>query len=429
MYTLSLSDIDASFTPISGGKGAMLGQLMHLLPELGLDNIAVPAGISVTVNAFEEWLKTAGIEDARLSNALEACGRDVSKLEKLSVLLQHKLQDVPIPAALEEELTKLLVLDMNPAHYAVRSSGIGEDGENLSFAGQHDSVLNLNPRNAIAAIPSVWKSAFHPRALYYRVANGILDRPIRQAVVIQEMVQPDFAGVVFSVNPQTGIRDTGLMEYVQGLGDKLVDGSVNPYRLNFHHDSPESVGNNWSPISLSALRLQELLGYPVDIEWAIKGGVLYLLQVRPITSLPEPHTALEFKLADLKHSTYGAPWLVGEPFSAGQAKAVGFISREQAMDIIENPDPENPYALSTRILLVSHTTPDDEPIMHKVAGIVVSKGGMLSHAAILGREMQKPVIKIPSITKAKHKPTVGQYVQNLILLDGELGAIYKTGVI
>lgn len=416
-YFTALSELDAECASFAGGKGAMLGELIKR--KGGLTHpTEVPSGTVLCKEAFEEWMQSAGVTDSGITAALNSIGKDTKKLEQVVGLLHGKLAATPIP---EKVVLDLLQFKQGPL--AVRSSGIGEDGGISSFAGQHDTILNCT--DIPKGVKDVWLSAFNPRALYYRVTKDMTSTPIRQAVVIQEMVKPTIAGVAFSADPRSGDRKTAMVEYVQGLGDKLVSGEVTPKRLLIGHDDITATGN-LHVVAKTVVELEHMFGWPVDMEWAWDNK-LFMLQARPITALPKAYDPALIEKIKYEHEVYGLPIMMGERLAPGTIGAAGFITREQCHYALEHPDnPKGYSALSKRILLVPFTTPDDLPWMEKVAGIVVDEGGITSHAAIVCRELGKPCIKVDDIAKIEHSRD--GYSQEYTLMDGDIGALYKAGI-
>lgn len=421
---VALESITSDDKSYCGGKGAMLGQLMRLDLK---GKPTVPTGGVVTTVAFERWLNTGGVKDANLTKALDTVGKDVTEIEKLSKILVDKMKDVPVPECTVADIKKY---DGDwSTKWAARSSAVGEDGEVASFAGQHDSYLNLTSFDKlIDGVRNVWLSSFNPRALYYRVLTKNTAKPIRHAVVLQRMVDAELAGVAFSIDPRTGVKNHGLIEYVNGLGDKLVDGSTNPTLVQFVHGKP--LITNVPAVRATAetvLELQDKLGWPVDMEWAWKEDGLFLLQARPITSLPEALAQDKATALMLEHAEYGTPYVVGETLAVGEVFAKGYITRKQAKALLANPNYGTPawkgFKLHFRILVVPFTSPLDVPLMEKVRGIIVSKGGALSHAAIFCREFNKPCIKVKSLDALKHNNT--KFESSPIFMDGNRGAVYK----
>ena len=389
----------------------------------------IPTGGVVTTTAFERWLNTGGVKDANLTKALDTVGKDVTELEKLSKILIDKMKNVPVPECTIEDIKKY---DGDwSTKWAARSSAVGEDGNVASFAGQHDSYLNLtNFDTLLDGVRKVWLSSFNPRALYYRVITKTTDKPIRHAVVLQRMVDAEIAGVAFSIDPRTGVKNHGLIEYVKGLGDKLVNGSTNPTLVQFVHG--KLLITNVPAVRATAetvLELQDKLGWPVDMEWAWQNDGLFLLQARPITALPEALEQDKATAMMLEHLEYGTPYVVGETLAAGEVFSKGYITREQALAALADPtygdwtNYKGKYKLHFRILAVPFTSPLDVPIMEKVRGIVVSKGGALSHSAVFCREFGKPCIKVKSLELLKHNKA--GFIPQPNFFDGNKGAIYN----
>lgn len=382
-----------------GGKGAMLGELKLNLSSLS-EEVYIPDGFGIQADAFKDWMHSGGVTDAKISAALKMAGKDVSALKALSDMAVEKLKNHPIPNDLVEDV--MARIDSN-GHYAVRSSGIGEDGVDMSFAGEHDSFLNVGKTGVMGAVRKVWLSTMNPRALYYRAANEKYDDPLRQGVVVMDMVEsPDFAGVAFSADTRTGSRKHGLVEYVKGLGDKLVAGEVTPETYMFVKESLEKSANPMmNRVAQTVIELEKIFGWPADIEWAAKNDKLYLLQLRPLTALPDALSDTQITQMELTHPEHGLPVHMGTALTGGQVDVRGFVSREQARD------PKSRWKLDKRILLVPYTTPDDMDILEKVAGVVVSRGGATSHAAITCREFHRPCMKVDSLKIFNHNGGTG----------------------
>src|SRR3990167_5834418 len=376
-FVIPLNELHKEDTPTVGGKNAMLGELMMMTKHLS-QQIIIPPGFAITTAAFEQWLGWSKLTDERITNTLQTIGRDIPRIQEAANMIYNHMKVIQMPKLdIYKELDKSKL-------YAVRSSGIDEDGDASSFAGQHDSFLNVPANEVTGRVKDVWLSSYNHRALYYRSVKGILDKPIRQGVVIQEMVPNlKWAGVAFSADPRTGRTDMGLIEYIDGLGEDLVSGKKTPILVPFDHNK-EIFPATWVnplvfPLVKTTIELFQALGYPVDIEWAWN-GCLNLLQARPITNLLTPLSDDQVKKLATSNDKLGTAILVGTGLAPGSVKALGFISRKQAIAMLEHGEYNGRYMdLSKRILLVPFTTPDDLPIMEKVAGIVVSKGGHTSH--------------------------------------------------
>ncbi|NUT52453.1 MAG: pyruvate, phosphate dikinase, partial [Saccharothrix sp.] len=264
---LPLAHADADLETV-GGKGASLARLAAA-------GLPVPAGFHITTHAYRRF--AAGFDAALF--------RDAPDETAIGDAFAHR----DLPADLADAIRA--ALPAGPV--AVRSSGTAEDLPEASFAGQHDTILNVSGADdVLAAVKRCWASLWTARAIAYRARHGITDAAI--AVVVQEMVPADVAGVLFTADPVTGARTDTVVEAAPGLGEALVGGEVTPD----HHVVP-AVGpvrrtggtllTDARVRELAALgaRVQELYGVPVDVEWAIADGRISVLQARPITALAE----------------------------------------------------------------------------------------------------------------------------------------------
>jgi len=253
---LPLDDPGADLDVV-GGKGASLARLRRA-------GLPVPDGFHVTTHAYRAF--TAGLGVGRPDAASVAAGE--------------------VPA----EVAAAILAALPAGPVAVRSSATAEDLPDLSFAGQHDTVLDVRGRDVLDAVRRCWASLWTERAVAYRARHGVADAAM--AVVVQEMVPADAAGVLFTADPVTGARDRTVVEAAPGPGDALVGGEVAPERYAVVDGAVTSGGDlldDREVLELAALgaRAQELVGAPVDVEWARGGGRFALLQARPITALEE----------------------------------------------------------------------------------------------------------------------------------------------
>ncbi|WP_436759227.1 PEP/pyruvate-binding domain-containing protein [Streptosporangium sp. V21-05] len=325
---LRFGDIGAEMLPLVGGKAANLGVLTTA-------GFPVPPGLCVTTEAYRRVAERAGLEGVLAALATTASG-DVPALNALAAKARGLVLTAPVPDDIASA-----VRDSADGPVAVRSSATAEDLPHASFAGQQDTHLNVIGADAVLdAVRRCWASLWTDRAVAYRAANGIGHDTVRLAVVVQEMVQSEVAGVMFTANPVTGRRREAVIDASPGLGEAVVSGAVNPDHFvvdtatgriterrlgdkrlavrsmaggGVEHveapasptASPESAGSAESTESacvtdaqlaaLAALgdRVERHYGAPQDTEWAIDaGGVLWLTQSRPITTLhPIPHHA------------------------------------------------------------------------------------------------------------------------------------------
>ncbi len=291
-----------------GGKGANLQRLM----ELGAP---VPSACVATADAYR-----AHVASPRIRGALEAAlGAPTEAREPALEALRKAIVDEPLEPALTEELDAA-IRTLGPGRLAVRSSAIGEDGTSHSFAGQHDTFLGVEgPEETARALRRCWASAWTARAVEYRSRNGMDPRGVAMAVVVQRLVSSDVSGVLFTCDPLGGRSDRVVIEAVYGLGESLVSGRIAPDRLVLARPALSVLERATSekPYALvpgesgtreevlaperaraasldddaarklaeEGLRLEQALGGPQDIEWAMAGGQLAILQARPVTTV------------------------------------------------------------------------------------------------------------------------------------------------
>lgn len=253
-------------------------------------------------------------------------------------------------------------------HYAVRSSADIEDGQNNSFAGIFDSILNVEYKNLGQAICEVTNSLYSERAQSYYNHINLVRKP-KMHLVIQEFINPDIAGVWMGDKEDL---NAGLLEYVEGCGEGLVSGQKNPIRYIYKNNNSENSLQNI--ISKKMVEVQYKLRVASDIEWCYKNGVLYFLQARYVTT----DIGMMFNQYDFNETDYKAT-----PASPGIA-----VGRP----ILLNSVKEFVEPLGDEILLTWFTDPEWVPIMKKFKGVVTAVGGFLSHAAIICREMNLPCV-------------------------------------
>lgn len=268
-YTLGLDEVGRRDLALAGGKGASLGELTRA-------GFPVPTGFVVTTTAYTDFVAAAGLGD--------------SDPERL----RERIRREPVP----EEIVASIVgayRELGTPAVAVRSSGTAEDLADASFAGQHDTFLNVTGEQAvIAAVRDCWASLWTPRAVAYRQRYGWDERGLALAVVVQTMVDAEWAGVMFTADPVTGRRDRVVIEAVRGLGEALVSGQATGDRHIVDKgtgrlltaDSPLGPGVLEGLARLGA-RVEDAFGTPHDIEWTYAAGRRSLVQARPLTALPD----------------------------------------------------------------------------------------------------------------------------------------------
>jgi rifampicin phosphotransferase len=319
-YVLGLGEIDQTQAALVGGKGAHLGELARI------EGIRVPAGFCVTTDAFRRIMTTVPRIEDQLDRLSRLGRRDREAIGALSAEIRRALEGIAIPDDLAAAITRPLARLGGPAACAVRSSATAEDLPTASFAGQQDTYLNVvGPAAILRHVSWCWASLFTERAVTYRVRNGFDHRKVAMAVVVQQMVFPRAAGILFTADPVTSNRKVASIEASFGLGEALVSGLVNPdvYRVRDGAVVTRAVAIKQLAIQAAPaggtqalaieparqqqpaltdaqiLRLAQLgrrieahFGYPQDIEWCLADGEFWIVQSRPITTLfPIPETS------------------------------------------------------------------------------------------------------------------------------------------
>jgi len=287
--TVRLCEVDRNQSALVGGKAANLGELTKIA------GIVVPPGFCVTTHAFAEVVASSpqiGVLVNQLDVALP--GEAVTKAI-LCAEIRSLLEKAVIPKALVASISELLAEGEEGAVWAVRSSATAEDMPAASFAGQHESFLNLCGIEAVVeAIRSCWASLFTERAVTYRQRNGIGHRSTRMAVIVQRMVLAEASGVMFNADPVTGDRTVVAIEACAGIGEALVAGAVVPERFKLRDgqiieatggDHPTLSHEQARSLSVIGQRIGAHFGCPQDIEWCLLDDGFQIVQSRPITTL------------------------------------------------------------------------------------------------------------------------------------------------
>jgi rifampicin phosphotransferase len=312
-YVLGLQEIDQTQVAVVGGKGAQLGELSRI------EGIHVPAGYCVTTDAFRRVMADAPSIDDRLDRLSRLNPNDREAVRTLSAEIRRTLEGIAIPDDLAAAITRPLARLGEQAAYAVRSSATAEDLPTASFAGQQDTYLNVvGPAAILQHVSRCWASLFTERAVIYRLRNGFDHRKVHMAVVVQQMVFPDAAGILFTADPITGNRKVASVEASFGLGEALVSGLVNAdaYQVRDGEVVAKAVATKQLAIyalpaggtqeqaidparqeqpaltDAQAVRLAQLgrrieahFGRPQDIEWCLVDDGFQVVQSRPITTL------------------------------------------------------------------------------------------------------------------------------------------------
>ncbi|MBV9804967.1 MAG: phosphoenolpyruvate synthase, partial [Solirubrobacterales bacterium] len=292
-YVLDFHEIDNSHVAVVGGKGARLAELWRI------DGVRVPDGFCVTAGAFQRVLAGAPSIGDRLDRLNRLRSEDRDGIRALSAEIRQALEGIAIPEDLASAITRRLARVGEHAAYAVRSSATAEDLPTASFAGQHDSYLNVvGPRAVLEHVSRCWASLFTERAVTYRLRNRFEHRKVQMAVVVQQMVVPQAGGVMFTADPVTSSRKVASVEASFGLGEALVSGLVNPdtFRVRdgevvetavapARQEQPALTDGQVLWLVQLGRRIEAHFGHPQDIEWCLAEGEFWIVQSRPITTL------------------------------------------------------------------------------------------------------------------------------------------------
>lgn len=418
-------DLSREDIPSVGGKGANLGELTQA-------GFPVPGGFVVTAEGYIAAMEEAGVRDDLRRGFRDACAtaEDPAALTAAAEELQQRITEAAVPDRLRTEILDAYHRLGSDACVAVRSSATAEDTAGTSFAGMHETFTNVVGDDAVIdQIVACWRSLYGQRVIAYRAARGLTEEP-SIAVVVQEQIAADRAGVLFTADPSTGERDRVVVEGAFGLGEVVVGGQVEPDTYVLDKDGPRLVstrighkshsfigvaggGNERVEATAEEARRRVLSddevlavarlgiaveahygGEPQDTEWAFHDGTLHLLQARPITSLDGPERATA---ADGDEAS-GTLLLQGLAASHGVASG--------AVRVLRAPD-EGDQLRAGEVLVAPMTNPDWVPTIRRAAAVVTDGGGMTCHAAIVTRELGVPCV-------------VGARTATITLRDGEV---------
>jgi rifampicin phosphotransferase len=312
-YVLSFQEIDRTTSAMAGGKGANLGELARI------GEIRVPEGFCVTTEAYKKITKNNPGLDHLLDDLTRLKIEEREKINKVSTQIRLVIERIPIPETITEEITRHLAKFGEKDAFAVRSSATAEDLPTASFAGQQDTYLNIiGKEDILTHIGKCWASLFTERAIIYRLQNGFGHRKVYLAVVVQKMVFPQAAGILFTADPVTSSRKVSSIDASFGLGEAMVSGLVNAdnYRVRNGKIVDKKIatktlaiyaaqqgGTKNEPIEPEKQKRQTLtdkqilalerigkkieahFGRPQDIEWCLADKTFYIVQSRPITTL------------------------------------------------------------------------------------------------------------------------------------------------
>jgi pyruvate,water dikinase len=427
---LRMTDVEAV-----GGKNASLGEMIS---QLAASGVRVPGGFATTAHAFRQFLHHGGLTEKINARLADLNTDDVRALATAGTQIRKWVTDAPFPAdfeaAVRAEFAKLTA-DNPKASFAVRSSATAEDLPDASFAGQQETFLNVvGIDDVLHKMKEVFASLYNDRAISYRVHKGFAHSDVALSAGVQRMVRSDLgsAGVVFTIDTESGFKDVVFITSSYGLGETVVQGAVNPDEFYVHkpalkngkfpiirrnlgsklirmafatpqeqaasgklvktEDTPPEQRNRYSlsdadviELSRYALTIEQHYGRPMDIEWGKDGvdGKLYILQARPETvkSQAEGRVEHRFKLkGDTSKST-----VLAEGRAIGQKIGTGPVRLVTSIAEMERVQPGD-------VLVTDMTDPNWEPVMKRASAIVTNRGGRTCHAAIIARELGIPAV-------------------------------------
>ncbi len=426
---LRMTDVDTV-----GGKNASLGEMISQLPT-GPQGVRVPTGFATTAHAFRVFLAYAGL-DNKINAVLDALDtEDVRALAKAGAQIRGMVEAQPFPPefeqAVRESFTRLSV-NNSQASFAVRSSATAEDLPDASFAGQQETFLNVvGIDDVLHKMKEVFASLYNDRAISYRVHKGFAHAGVALSAGVQRMVRSDLgaAGVMFTIDTESGFEDVVFITSSYGLGETVVQGAVNPDEFYVHKpmlkagnravirrnlgskllqmefttaeekkvggklvkttDVPIELRNRYSltdadveQLARYAVIIEDHYGRPMDIEWGKDGidGEMYILQARPETVKSQAKGKAEqrYKLKGVG-TVLAAGRAIGQKIGTGPVRIVHDISE---MDQVQPGD----------VLVTDMTDPNWEPVMKRASAIVTNRGGRTCHAAIIARELGIPAV-------------------------------------
>lgn len=453
---LRMTDVE-----VVGGKNASLGEMISQLPS----GVKVPTGFATTAHAFREFLQHDGLTD-KINNLLDTLDvEDVNKLAEVGKQIRTLVEEQPFPADLEKAIRDAyatLSEGNDQASFAVRSSATAEDLPDASFAGQQETFLNVvGIDDILAKMKEVFASLYNDRAISYRVHKGFEHSGVALSAGVQRMVRSDTgaAGVMFTLDTESGFRDVVFVTSSYGLGETVVQGSVNPDEFYVHKPMLDAgkkaiirrnLGSKLEKMIFSsaeekaqtgklvktvdvdkaerdvysitdadvqqlaqyAMVIEEHYGRPMDVEWGKDGtdGQIYILQARPETVKSQENNQVE-----QRYKLKGTGTVLSEGRAIGQKIGKGvvrLVKDVSEMDQVQKGD----------VLVTDMTDPNWEPVMKRAAAIVTNRGGRTCHAAIIARELGIPAVV--GCGDATGKLTDGQTV-TVSCSEGDTGFIYE----
>ena len=460
---LWFDQINLTDLPQVGGKNSSLGEMINQLSNSGIN---VPGGFATTSDAFRDFIQQAKLEK-NIQDVLDKLDvHDVHALKKAGSQIRQWVLDATFPEKLEKDIRQayqqLAKKYGNEASYAVRSSATAEDLADASFAGQQETYLNIQGEDAILnATQAVFASLYNDRAIAYRVHHGFEHGNVALSAGIQLMIRSDLgsSGVMFTLDTESGFEDVIFITSAYGLGESIVQGSVNPDEFyvykpaleqnknailrrnigskkhkmiftenNDHQNSTSTIDiavseqNTFSltddeiiQVAVMGLKIEKHYGKAMDIEWAKDGqtGEIYIVQARPETVKSRDNRNVlqryELKEPNNKRNVLTSGRSVGQRIGHGNVRVI--LNASEMDQLIDG-----------EILVTDMTDPDWEPVMKRASAIITNRGGRTCHAAIIARELGVPAV-VGTSDAAKVLKN-GQAV-TVSCAEGEEGFIYE----
>ena len=457
-YVLPFEQLRMTDVESVGGKNASLGEMISQLAGAG---VRVPGGFATTANAYREFLAAGGLAE-RIEKALSKFDvDDVTALADAGRNIRQWILEAPLPPLLEAEIASsyesLVKGQGSEATFAVRSSATAEDLPDASFAGQQETFLNIQGLdNVLLAIRHVFASLYNDRAISYRVHQGFAHSHVALSAGVQRMVRSDkgAAGVLFTLDTESGFDKVVFITSAYGLGETVVQGQVNPDEFYVYKPAlaagrpailrrnlgskalrmvftdkraagrsvetlevPEAEQRRFSitdaeveELARYALIIERHYGRPMDVEWGRDGidGKLYILQARPETVKAREETQERFRLKKR-----------GDELVTG--RAIGNRIGTGTVRLVKNASEMNRVRPGD-VLVTDMTDPDWEPVMKKASAIVTNRGGRTCHAAIIARELGIPAVV--GCVDATTKLAEGKHV-TVSCAEGDTGYVYQ----
>ena len=456
-------EIGIEDVPLVGGKNASLGEMYR---ELASQGVKVPNGFAITAEAYRTFLREAGLESTIIDSLKELDTHDIENLRRRGARMRQAMLDANLPDTLEREILEAYARlgegAPEPVDVAVRSSATAEDLPDASFAGQQETYLNVQgPRALLDTCKRCFASLFTDRAITYRVEKGFDHHKVALSIGVQRMVRSDLAaaGVMFSIDTETGFEQAVLINASYGLGENVVQGSVNPdefyvfkptlkegyrpilskrlgskeFKLMYDVGGSKMVKNvpvppddrarfaitddeimtlaRWACVIEDHYRTKRGVASPMDMEWAKDGktGELFIVQARPETvqSQKDLDVIETYRLTERSRVLVSGR-SVGDKIGQGTVRVIKQV--QQMQDFREGD-----------VLVTDKTDPDWVPIMKRASAIVTNRGGRTCHAAIVSRELGLPAIV--GAETATERLNDGQVV-TVSCAEGETGFVY-----